>query len=335
MDLVSVIPELDGWVPARLYEKDSQVFVDWCYLGRQRFTDPFFSQTIQSCIHRPFNLLFRHQTHIDVLRKWIRMRPGLVPDGFVFHMSRCGSTLVSQMLAALPNQIVISEAGPIDSIIRRCSDCPGITEAERLEWLRWMMAALGQPRNGSENKLFVKLDSWNILNFEFVRSAFPDVPWIFLYRDPVEVLASQMNQRGAHTIPALFSPKCFGLDQKTVEQSTVEEYCARVLAALCRAGLKAYRKGGGLLINYKQLPEVMFTSLLPFFDLSCSASDLERMREVTRFDAKNPALMFTAESAIKKRQTTDAVRKAAEVWLQPAYDELENERLNASIARAG
>src|SRR5262245_12288454 len=149
MDPVSVIPELDGWVPARLYARGAEAFVDWCYLGRRRFTEPFFSQTIQSCIHTPFNLLFRHQTHIDVICKWIAMRPGLVPDGFIFHMSRSGSTLITQMLGALSNQIVISEAGPIDSIIRGHSQFPDITETERVEWLRWMIGALGQPRSGS------------------------------------------------------------------------------------------------------------------------------------------------------------------------------------------
>ena len=33
-------------------------------------------------------------------------------------MSRCGSTLVSQMLAALPQNIVISEAAPIDAVVQ-------------------------------------------------------------------------------------------------------------------------------------------------------------------------------------------------------------------------
>ena len=36
--------------------------------------------------------------------------PGIDPTGFIFHLARCGSTLVSQMLAALPEHIVLSEA---------------------------------------------------------------------------------------------------------------------------------------------------------------------------------------------------------------------------------
>ena len=62
---------------------------------------------------------------------------GLAPSLFLFHVSRCGSTLISQMLAALPQNVVISEAGPMDAILRShlrnrafrknsaCSGCAG------------------------------------------------------------------------------------------------------------------------------------------------------------------------------------------------------------------
>ena len=40
------------------------------------------------------------------------------PSGFIFHMSRCGSTVISQMLAALAEHVVVSEAGPIDALAR-------------------------------------------------------------------------------------------------------------------------------------------------------------------------------------------------------------------------
>ena len=39
---------------------------------------------------------------------------------FVFHVSRCGSTLVSQMLAAVPQHLVLSE--PVDLLERRESE---------------------------------------------------------------------------------------------------------------------------------------------------------------------------------------------------------------------
>ena len=85
---------LDGWIPIRLYWQEGKPIVDWCYLGERRFTDPFFSQTVEDCLRRPFNLLFRHQTPIEVLGKWHEFRPGLTPNGFIFHLIVFSSRLL-------------------------------------------------------------------------------------------------------------------------------------------------------------------------------------------------------------------------------------------------
>src|SRR5215208_1425097 len=118
MDMKSQADRLAGWVPIRLYREQSSAFVDWCYPGERRFTDPFFDQTVEQCLRHPFNLLFRHQTPIETLGQRHESHPGLPPAGFIFHLSRCGSTLITQMLAALAKNVVISEAAPIDSVLR-------------------------------------------------------------------------------------------------------------------------------------------------------------------------------------------------------------------------
>lgn len=49
---------LEGWIPFRLYFENAQLLADWCYLGAEAFSDPFFNQTIERCLRRPSNLLF-------------------------------------------------------------------------------------------------------------------------------------------------------------------------------------------------------------------------------------------------------------------------------------
>jgi len=93
---------LAGWVPVQVNWQREGPVVDWCYLGARRFTEPFFEQTIHDCMRQPFNLLFRHQTSIEMLAELREIKPGLEPSGFIFHMWPSGSTLISQMLAALP-----------------------------------------------------------------------------------------------------------------------------------------------------------------------------------------------------------------------------------------
>jgi hypothetical protein len=84
-------------------------------------------------------------------KKYMRqLHPGLPPTGFIFHMSRCGSTLVSQMLASIPDNVVISEAGPIDAVVQAQATLPDLDHDRHAEWLRGVIGALGQPRTGGE-----------------------------------------------------------------------------------------------------------------------------------------------------------------------------------------
>src|SRR4051812_44629666 len=88
---------LDNWVPLRLYDRDGRAMVDWAHVGGERFVDPFFEQTITRCLRHPADVMFRHQTPVETLRDLYEQRRGVEPSGFIFHMSRCGSTLLAQM----------------------------------------------------------------------------------------------------------------------------------------------------------------------------------------------------------------------------------------------
>ena len=181
-----------GWVPIRVYWEQNAAFVDWGYVGNERFAEPFFSETIERCLLNPPICSSDTRRPIETLAEWREASPGLPPKGFIFHMSRCGSTLVAQMLAALPRTIVISEAGPIDSVLRANFRDPSLTDDRRAAWLQWMVSALGQPRTGEEKNFFIKFDCWDTMELGLIEQAFPDVPWIFLYRNPVEVMVSQV-----------------------------------------------------------------------------------------------------------------------------------------------
>jgi hypothetical protein len=314
---------LDGWVPIRVYWQQSRAMVDWCYLGTRRLSEPFFELTIQKCLWQPFNVLFRYQTSIDVLDELREARPGVPPTGFIFHMSRCGSTLVAQMLAALPENIVISEAGPIDTVLRANLRDPSATDERRIGWLRWLVSALGQARCGTERCLFIKFDSWSVIDLPLIRRAFPEVPSIFLYRDPVEVMASQARERGSQMLPGLLHPSSLGLDAATIRQMSLDEYCARVLAALCEAAARHYRMGGARLVDYRQLPDAVWSAIADHFGVRYTPEEVERMRRVAQFDAKHPSLTFARDSAAKRQLATDEIRALADRWVRPFYDRLE------------
>ncbi len=329
MDRLMDINLLDGWVPLRLYWHEKGPAIDWCYLGARAFTEPFFDQTIGDCLRHPFNLLFRHQTPIEVLQQRYEMHPGIKPTGFIFHMSRSGSTLVSRMLASLSQNIVISEARPIDATLQAHFKSAEVSEQDRIAWLRWMVSALAQQRLGGENHFFIKFSGWHVLELPLIRKAFPDVPWIFLYRDPIDVLVSEMQERG-QMIPHVLHQSLFGSDARLVVAMEPEEYSAVVLAAICHAALSS-RDNGGLLINYRQLPDAVWSAISEFFSVRWTEVEKETMENVTKIHSKMPAGVFQQDSSRKREKATEQVREAARRWLYPTYEKLESARLGQTM----
>ncbi len=316
--------QLRDWLPVRVGWQDERPFVDWCFRGDERLTEPFFDQTVQRLLRHPLNQLCRCRTPLDALAELHDEAPGLAPAGFIFHLSRCGSTLVGQMLAALAQNIVISEAGPIDAILRARFHVLGVTDDERRLWLRWIVSALGRQRTDAEAHYFIKFDCWNTIDLPLVRAAFPDVPWVFVYREPVEVLVSHMRRRGAQMLPWVVQPQLFGLELDAAVEMPPEEYSATVLAAICRAALANYDADNALVVNYRQLPAAVTPTLTDFFRVAYTAAERAHMQRAAERDAKNPVMHFTADSNAKQEAATVALQRAADSHLGQLYKQLED-----------
>jgi hypothetical protein len=321
---------LEGWIPVRIAWQGAEPLVEWCYLGAARFTHAFFDATIQQALEMPFNRLFRHQTSMEVLGEWHARSPGLKPTGFIFHMSRCGSTLVGQMLASLTSSVVLSEAGPIDALVRSHVRAPDAPVSQRIDWLRWMVNALGQRRTGAEQSYFIKFDGRSTANLAFVQEAFPDVPWIFLYRDPVEVMVSSLRTPSSATTPGIIGLDLLRLPLSQLAVMSMEEYTARVLGAICESAANCLPAELGKPIHYRQLPDAVWEVLAEHFGYQLTAADVARMREIAGCDVRDPHRRFTGDSESKQREASGQVRELAEQWVGPQYRRLESLRSTAS-----
>jgi hypothetical protein len=316
------------WLPIQVTALNGPLYVDWAHFGTRPLTEPFFEDSIRRSLSRPFNRMFRYRMTLgDFLDDFLDHAAGqqsLAPSGFIFHMSRCGSTLVAQMLAALPQNIVISEAAPIDAVVQFSRAWPDLAADRHCQHLIAMLAAFGRRRSGSERNYFIKLDSWHTLALPLFRRAFPSVPWVFLYRDPVEVLVSQMRQRGTQMVSEIVSPSLYGIDDADGMRS--DEYCARVLNKICSAVVENDGAGGGLLINYRELPDAIWTKILPHLGVACSERERAAMRLAARQDAKAPSFEFANDSEAKQRDATELIRTLAERHLGEVYRQLEELR---------
>lgn len=306
------------WLPVAVTAESGTISIDWAWFGDAPLRAAFYEHDIRRALRRPFNRAFRYRIGLPDLIAQAATPETLAPGGFIFHMSRCGSTLLAQMLAALDDSIVVSEAAPIDAVLQLGCSLP---EDDAVRALRAIVAAFGRKRCGRERRYFIKLDCWHTLALPLFRRAFPAVPWMFLYRDPVEVLVSQMRERGSQMVPQFFPPDFFGI--AAADSAASEDYCARVLGAICRAVLDHRHAGGGLVLNYRDLPEAAWTKGLRHFGVACSGAEQDAMRRSAAYNAKSPGMPFAADTEAKQRAATANIRNAALRHLAEVYERLE------------
>ncbi len=302
----------EGWLPVG-FVHGPEPAIQWFHFAGISPSTPFFEDAVLEAGGRPFNRLFRTATPLRSLVGRADLR---APSGLVFHMSRCGSTLVSQMLGAAPGHVSISETSVLDALIQHPFEDPD-THADAL---RALVHAYGR----GAGHLFLKLDSWHTRALPLLRRAFPDTPWIFLYRDPVEVLVSQLRQRGAQTVPGIVPLDWFGF---APEDAHLPErtFIARVLERTCNAVIE-HGGGKGMLVNYAELPDAFFDRILPHFGLEPEAPARRAMEIAATRYSKAPTAGFTADGDAKQREADPELRAAADRYVAPVFAELEAAR---------
>jgi len=313
--------ELRGFVPIRLWPQDGTATVTWCHIGDARFVEPFFQQTVD-----------RHQTAEGalcttpvetLLAVGAASRQEL--SGLIFHSSRCGSTLLSRMLAASPRHTSLSEPVLVDDIVRAAA-LVGIEEEVRFDWLRAAVAALGRSRDGRggpASRSFLKVDPLDVLDLTTFLQAFPGVGWIFLYRDPVEVLVSQQRNTSTFLRVGTLDLARLGLGVEEALEMPAATYRAHVLGKLAETVL-AHLEPGGRLVEYRRLPGAI-DEVLTHFGVTVTAAERQAMMEVSHFQAKTPGEAFESDTARKQRNATEDDRAAA-ASIGPVFERLERHR---------
>lgn len=299
------LDSMRDWFPVAL-DDDS---VSWRHLPG-RFTEPFFADSLRAQPHAQRRVCVTPHAALG------RVGACLVPSALLFHCSRCGSTLLAQLLASLPHCIVQSEPPVLDDFLARYGDDdPGVSAP----LLRQLVLALGQRRAGASHYI-VKLDAWHIRHLALLRAAFPATPFWFLYREPGAVLASHTRQRGPQMVPGLVLPASFGAD---IAPGDLDAFCAAVLHhffSLALAHADTLR-----LLDYRQLPALVWDELLPALGIPADSAQLAGLRERARFHAKAASTAFAGDPPA---QTTTAPHLLE--MLAPLYAQLEALRVAAA-----
>jgi hypothetical protein len=292
--------------------------VEWCHTAGLAFDDPFFAQTVERALRHPFRLLFTARTALGSIAADAARAPALPIAGVILHLSRCGSTLVAQVLDALPRLLVVSEPPAVDAALRLARAAvplPDGTLAGPVH-VRGVIDALARPRHGDQVACVLKLDAWAVADLPLLRRALRRVPWVFCHRDGAAVLASHRRSRGPHVLPGVLDGPWGGWDPGIDAGVGLDEHAARALAALGAAALE-HRGPDGVFVDHADLPGAVADVIAPHLGLALTPADREAMAVAGRRDAKNPVLPHERPDP----PAADLVAVAAR-WLDPVRDRL-------------
>ncbi len=321
--------DLKGMLPVDAVVAKGRPGLWWMDMSGINLTEPFFQQTVERArTDGDRRELF---TEFDVLLQLEKQLDSVQPTGFIFHSSRCGSTFVSNACRAVNNSIVVSEANAIDKLIARfITDAGDVKTSLYSVFLRGVVNVLAQRRAGNEEHLFIKFACCSFAQIERIRRIWPNVPWLFLYRDPVETIVSNLKD----VPPWLLDDdrrvlaSIIGTSPGEVAGMSLEELCARTIGSFFSTAHRL-ANDGQLLLNYKQLSGPVISSVLRFFKVSPSTTELETIERASHVYSKEAYVKrtFLADTNAKQELASDAVREAAAKWATDPYQLLEQKRL--------
>ncbi len=166
----------------------------------------------------------------------------LEPSGFIHHESRCGSTLAANVLSAVSNgsAVVYSEA-PFGELFG-LPEFQALPRSEAVALLRTIVGAYvrascvpsGSNALSRPRAVFFKTVPQVAQHLELLVEAFRRVPWVYLYRDALEVAMSNFEPVNAGLGPEVPATK-----HVTFTSTRLSEVpCARVLAPSARGVLE-------------------------------------------------------------------------------------------------
>jgi len=100
--MITNFTDLKGWLPVDAVVVEGRPGLWWMEMSGVSLTEPFFQQTVERERANGKAELF---TEFDALLQLEQSFDSVDPTGFIFHSSRCGSTLVANACRAIASSI--------------------------------------------------------------------------------------------------------------------------------------------------------------------------------------------------------------------------------------
>ncbi|MFN2529821.1 MAG: hypothetical protein ABR555_00840 [Pyrinomonadaceae bacterium] len=329
------VEDLRGWLPIDAVVYDGRPGIVLMDMRGVELIEPFFHQSVDR-FRAETSDMKECLTDLDALIQLEKITSSLVPAGFIFHSSRCGSTTVTNALKKIDGAIVIAEAPVLDKLIGRFfTDADSaVKEALYSVFLRGAVAAFGQPRSANERHLIIKFSCQSVGQLDRILRIWPNVPWLFLYRDPLETIVSNievmpdwlLGKADARILSAIA-----GADERERPTMCLEELCARAIGSFYDTAQRL-ANDKCLLLNYNELSIRAVERIAEFFKLSISDHELAAIELSLRNYSKDSSREFTDDSEAKQSTASPLIRKLVSKWAANSYRVLDQKKLARSAA---
>jgi len=315
-----------GWMPVDAVVVDGRPGLLWMQLADVSFSEPFFQQTVDRVRAEHPNRTARF-TEFDTLLQLNQILPRVEPAGFIFHSSRCGSTLLANACRCVDDSIVLSEPFPIDKLVARfTTDAHDpVKEALYSVFLRAVVNALAQ---SSKGRVFIKFSCCSVSQLERISRIWPRVPWVFLYRDPIETIVSNVTNPPEWLLDEdrRILAHITATSTAQVTEMSLEELCARSIGSFFFTA-HTLANDNSMLLNYNQLSLSVISNVLRFFGVEPTAPEIDAVDNRRRVYSKNPEdRPFVSDAETKRQNASELVRDVAERWANGPYSLLELKR---------
>lgn len=318
---------LDNWYPAEIVNIADEPICRWLNLEAIEFDDPFFYETLLKGKVSPLNNPRNPSSSVlDVLPMWrSEFEETIAPSLFIFHISRCGSTLISQILGLSDENIVLAEPPFIDQLLRSFTLERWMADSALQEILKAAIAFYGRKRKEANQRLIIKTDSWHIRYLPLLRTLYPATPSVFLYRDPAEVIRSHQKKRGMHAAPGVIGYDVLGIEMPVFY--SLDEHITMVLESYFNQFNNSINtEKPSLLVNYNQGMEQVIKQLFSFAGINITYNYNKNIQERLKYNAKYPDEIFT-EAKITEAQPKYMAN------LYRLYHQLEDCRLKKALIK--
>jgi hypothetical protein len=245
------------------------------------FDYPFFNQGVPLCRE--------NNEFIEVGQVNLNVERDLLPlSGFIFHTSHCGSTLLAKMLASSNRVRVVSEPEAINGLLLSYLyyDIP---KPEVLRWLEHIVSMFLQKAAAEEERVILKLSSWNILFIDLFLEVWQNVPWLYLDRKEEEVIHSMEASNSGFTewwdhAGRVLVGKIFKDSDRIPSKRHFLEKMLHKKRSVARKHSKSKQ---ALFLDYTELISALEGQILPHFNLKFSAQEVEDSLEQTKWYSKS------------------------------------------------